>query len=69
MKLLNEQADAIIKSAAEQSQTVTRDEALNNLYSQYGKDAVVQSFITQVVNDFLYEKNSVDWELSADSGN
>ena len=69
MKLLNEQADAIIKSAAEQNQTVTRDEALNNLYSQYGKDAVVQSFITQVVNDFLYEKNSVDWELSADSGN
>jgi len=70
MKLLNEQADAIIKSAAEGNQTITRDEALDYLYTQQkGKDTVVQTFVTQIVNDFLYEKNTVDWELSAESDN
>ena len=67
IKLLDEQVDALIKSAAESDVTVTRDEALENLYSQRGIAYVQQSFITQIVNDYLYEKNTVDWALSEES--
>lgn len=71
MELLNKQVDEIIKSAAETEKlTVTRDEALDNLYMQkmqQGSD-YKNALITQIVNDYLCEKNTVDWELSAENG-
>ena len=69
MELLNKEADAVIKAAAEKSQTLTRDEALNNLFTQYDEKTVKETFIPQIVGEFLYEKNTVDWGLSAESGN
>lgn len=70
MKLLNEYVDAVIKSAEESKKlTITRDEALESLYVLDVKNGIdtKHSIILQVVNDFLYEQNTIDWELSAEN--
>lgn len=72
MELLNKTIDSVIENAASQDKTITRDEALENLSYQYvqagySADYLKNSIISQIVNDYLYEKNTVDWELSAES--
>ena len=65
MKLLNEYVDAIIKSAAEQNTTLSRADAIDYIYSKNGgAQNVKESYMLNIVNDYLYENNTIDWELS-----
>lgn len=68
-ELLDKHLDQIIASAASQSVTLTRDEALDYAYYNSGAEKLKSSFISQIVNDYLYENNAIDWELSDEDAN
>ena len=67
MKLFNEYVDAFIKVAANQGTTLSRDAAIERVYNANGgAKNVKEAYILQIVNDYLYENNQIDWELSSE---
>ena len=58
--------ELIRKSALEQGTTLTGDDVISYISSYYGIGNVRLEYITSVVEDFLYENNTVDFTLEED---
>ncbi len=54
----------IIASAASQGTTLSRQEAIDYFNQYYGDNYLEDYIMSSMVEDYLFEKNTVDWELT-----